>query len=240
MNLRLITLTGVVALGVLLPFAGAFADPSASGGPSRSADSGTASPHGASDARTAEEGPAGQQAEGPDGAEGPSGSTDSSASTDASRPEGSGQDTSGNQDAASAGAHDAESGKAPLLSGLGLSTAAQCGPELSSTDGLEAQTCVLTQGRDTWGRTYYRNATGEELRAVLTLLQPNGRTVQMHCAVGAGDEPGVCETPREPTEGKAAAYTAVAEFAAAEGAEAGGGQPLLLRSGSNSAAPAAD
>ncbi|WP_069884122.1 hypothetical protein [Streptomyces luteocolor] len=110
----------------------------------------------------------------------------------------------------------------------GLTTAARCGPELSSPDGIEAQTCVLTQGRDTWARTYYRNATGEELTAVLSVLGPGARTVQMHCAVGAEDEPGACETPRERSAGAAAAYSAVAEFAAGE---SGG---LLLRSGSNS------
>lgn len=49
----------------------------------------------------------------------------------------------------------------PRLLGLGLATAARCGPELSSPDGIEAQTCVLTQGEDTWARTYYRNTTGE-------------------------------------------------------------------------------
>ncbi|MEV5978873.1 hypothetical protein [Streptomyces sp. NPDC052114] len=113
----------------------------------------------------------------------------------------------------------------------GPATAAHCGPELSSPDGIEAQTCVLTQGRDTWARTYYRNATGEELTAVLSVLGPGARTVQMHCAVGAEDEPGACETPRERSTGAAGAYTAVAEFAAGE---SGG---LLLRSGSNSAHP---
>ncbi|MER5947546.1 hypothetical protein ABT127_15885 [Streptomyces sp. NPDC001904] len=120
---------------------------------------------------------------------------------------------------------------APLLKslGLGLATATHCGPQLASPDGVEAQTCVLTQGRDTWGRTYYRNATGAELGAVLTLMAPGGRTVQIHCAVGAEDEPGLCETPREPTRGQAAEYAAVAEYAAT------GDGPLLLRSGSNSA-----
>ncbi|MEU7581849.1 hypothetical protein AB0B50_30100 [Streptomyces sp. NPDC041068] len=113
----------------------------------------------------------------------------------------------------------------------GLSTAARCGPELSSPDGIEAQTCVLTQGRDTWARTYYRNATGEELTAVLTVMGPGARTVQMHCSVGAGDEPGACETPRERSAGEADAYSAVAEFAAGESGA------LLLRSGSNSASP---
>ncbi|OEJ39841.1 hypothetical protein AR457_18140 [Streptomyces agglomeratus] len=109
---------------------------------------------------------------------------------------------------------------------------ARCGPELSSPEGIEAQTCVLSEAGSTWARTYYRNATGVELRAVLALMGAGDRTVQMHCAVSAEDEPGVCETPREPTRGKAAEYSAVSEFAAA------GDGPLLLRSGSNSAAPA--
>ncbi len=111
----------------------------------------------------------------------------------------------------------------------GLAIAARCGPEIVSPEGIEAQTCVLTRGRDTWARTYYRNATGGHLTSVLTLMAPGGRTVQMHCSVGADDEPGVCETPREQSAGDARAYTAVAEFA-----ESAGGS-LLLRSGSNSA-----
>ncbi|MEU0895326.1 hypothetical protein [Streptomyces massasporeus] len=111
----------------------------------------------------------------------------------------------------------------------GLSTAVRCGPELTSPDGIEAQTCVVTQGAQTWARTYYRNATGEALDAVLSLMGPDDRNVRMTCAVGAEDEPGTCETPREPARGNPAAYTAVAEFA-----ERGGLGPLLLRSGSNS------
>ncbi|QEV18996.1 hypothetical protein [Streptomyces alboniger] len=111
----------------------------------------------------------------------------------------------------------------------GTDAVSRCGPELSSPEGIEAQTCVLTQGRETWARTYYRNATGEDLKGVLTQMGPRGRTVQMHCAVDAGDEPGVCETPRERSAGEAAAYSAVAEFAARES------DGLLLRSGSNSA-----
>ncbi|WP_455712382.1 hypothetical protein [Streptomyces luteogriseus] len=118
----------------------------------------------------------------------------------------------------------------PVL-GQGLSTAVRCGPELSSPDGIEAQTCVVTQGAQTWARTYYRNATGEALDAVLSLMGPGDRNVRMTCAVEAEDEPGTCETPREPTRGNQAAYTAVAEFA-----ERGGLGPLLLRSGSNSPA----
>jgi len=121
-------------------------------------------------------------------------------------------------------------GRSPRLLGLGLATAARCGPELSSPDGIEAQTCVLTQGEETWARTYYRNATGDELSSVLSLMEPGGRTVLMRCAVGAEDDPGACETPRGRTTGDVAAYAAVAEFA--KGGEDG---PLLLRSGSNSA-----
>ncbi len=120
----------------------------------------------------------------------------------------------------------------PLLLGLGLAAAARCGPGLTSPEGVEAQTCLMTQGEDTWARTYYRNATGRALDAVLSLMGPAGRTVQMRCAVGAEDEPETCETPREPTRGTLDAYTAVAEFSASAG-EAGEG-PLLLRSGSNS------
>ncbi|ORT57698.1 hypothetical protein [Streptomyces sp. CB03238] len=113
------------------------------------------------------------------------------------------------------------------------SSLARCGPEVASPGGVEAQTCVLTEGRDTWARTYYRNATGTALGAVLTLMGPGGRTVQAHCAVRAEDEPGVCETPREPSRGTSAEYTAVAEFAES------GESALLLRSGSNSPDPAA-
>ncbi|MEU4871697.1 hypothetical protein [Streptomyces sp. NPDC021608] len=119
--------------------------------------------------------------------------------------------------------------RSPLLLGLGLATAARCGPELTSPDGVEAQTCVLSQGEDTWARTYYRNATGRALDAFLSLMGPAGRTVQTNCAVGADDEPQSCETPHERSHGNLPAYTAVAEFARAS--EDG---PLLLRSGSNS------
>ncbi|MFK4111996.1 hypothetical protein [Streptomyces sp. NPDC002176] len=108
-------------------------------------------------------------------------------------------------------------------------TLIRCGPELASPDGLEAQTCVLTRGGDTWARVYYRNTTGEPVDADLSLLGPDGRAVRTTCAIDADDAPATCETPRERTRGTAAAYTAVSEFAA--GTEG----PLLLRSGSNSA-----
>lgn len=134
------------------------------------------------------------------------------------------------------GASDSDKGPAPdpaqspRLLGLGLATAARCGPELTSAEGIEAQTCVLTQGEETWARTYYRNATGGELSSVLSLMEPGGRTVLMRCTVGAEDDPGACETPRGRTTGDVTAYAAVAEFA--KGGEDG---PLLLRSGSDSA-----
>ncbi|MEV6582189.1 hypothetical protein AB0M92_28920 [Streptomyces sp. NPDC051582] len=112
-------------------------------------------------------------------------------------------------------------------------TDSRCGPELSSPQGLEAQTCVLAGEGRTWGRSYYRNTSGRALDAVLTVMGPAGRTVQIRCAVGAGDEPGLCETPREDSAGAPDAYSAVAEFAVPDDE----GQ-LLLRSGSNSPAPA--
>lgn len=127
----------------------------------------------------------------------------------------------------SASATPPASAPTPRLLGLGRATAARCGPELSSADGIEAQTCVMTQGEDTWARTYYRNATGDELSSALSLMGPGGRTVEINCVVGAGDDPGVCETPRGRTAGGVGAYTAVAEFA-----RSAGSGPMLLRSGS--------
>lgn len=124
----------------------------------------------------------------------------------------------------------ASPGDSPLTLDLGLATAVRCGPELTSPGGIEAQTCVLTQGEETWARTYFRNATGSAVDSVLSLMGPGGRTLQMRCAVGADDEPGTCETPRERTRGASDAYTAVSEFA-----ERAGSRALLLRSASNSA-----
>ncbi|GES30789.1 hypothetical protein AB0G60_08265 [Streptomyces angustmyceticus] len=105
----------------------------------------------------------------------------------------------------------------------------RCGPELTAPQGVGAQTCVLAEGGATWGRTYYRNRTGDRLRAVLTLLRPDGRTVQVTCEVPAGGVPGLCETPSAPTARRSRPpYAAVAEIADAAG------ERLLLRSGSNS------
>ncbi|MGP3634736.1 hypothetical protein ACTU45_15410 [Streptomyces sp. 24-1644] len=95
----------------------------------------------------------------------------------------------------------------------------------------------MTEGREVWARTYYRNTTGERLRSFLTLMGPGGRAVELRCEVEAHDEPGVCETPRGPVHGAADAYTAVAEYAAGGTAEE---TPLLLRTGSNPASPPTD
>ncbi|MFJ9767862.1 hypothetical protein ACIRUY_28950 [Streptomyces erythrochromogenes] len=111
-------------------------------------------------------------------------------------------------------------------------TDSRCGPELSSPHGVEAQTCVLVAEGQTWGRSYYRNTSGHALDAVLTVMGPAGRTVQIRCQVGAGDEPGLCETPREDSSGAPESYSAVAEFAVPDDEGR-----LLLRSGSNSPAP---
>lgn len=129
--------------------------------------------------------------------------------------------------------------------------AASCGPEVASPEGVEAQTCVLTESGETWARTYYRNATNSPLRAVLSLLRPDGRTTQVHCRLPAADEPGLCETPRRQTRKAAAGagasgvgesvtgsdgererahavYEAVAEIAPQDSGR------RLLRAGSNS------
>jgi len=113
----------------------------------------------------------------------------------------------------------------PHLSGR----TSRCGPELTAPQGVEAQTCVLAESGATWGRTYYRNRTGDRLRAVLTLLRPDGRTVQVTCELSASGAPGLCETPSAPTVRRSRPpYAAVAEIADAAG------ERLLLRSGSNS------
>ncbi|MEV7433334.1 hypothetical protein [Streptomyces griseoviridis] len=232
MNLRLLGLAGTVVCALALPLAVASAGPvgdrdhAAARPPSGSAgatgpmrSSGLVGPQDPTDA-------SGPPA--PSGYSGPSGSLGSPGSVGS--PGSFGEAPPAGQDAK---ARAARPSRTPLLLGLGLATAARCGPELTSPEGIEAQTCVLTQGGDTWARTYYRNATGDAVDAVLTLMGPEDRTVRTSCAVGAGDDPRTCETPRESSRGGFDGYTAVTEFAA----RAGRG-PLLLRSGSNSGAPA--
>ncbi|MFD8911837.1 hypothetical protein [Streptomyces sp. NPDC059575] len=116
----------------------------------------------------------------------------------------------------------------PRSLGIGEATAVRCGPELSAPDGVEAQTCVLARGGESWARTYYRNTSGDAVDALLSLMGPGGRTVLTRCAAGGGDEPATCETPRLRTRGAPGAFTAVAEFAGR-----GDAAPLMLRAGSN-------
>ncbi|MHC5259251.1 hypothetical protein ACYSUO_15285 [Streptomyces sp. UC4497] len=213
-RLRLFGLLAVVVLTAALPLAGASAGP-VDDEPTRQ----TATEAGASEANATE-------ADVPEGADKTNAEPNDKADPKAS--DSGAERRGGNGDAKPA---EQDTGKPALLTGLGLTTEAHCGPQLSAPDGIEAQTCVLVQGHETWARTYYRNATGSDLAAVLTLMAPGGRTVQLHCAVGAEDEPGMCETPRGRTRGEPGEYTAVAEYA--RGAEG----PLLLRSGSNSAPP---
>ncbi|MEV7656935.1 hypothetical protein AB0O39_22480 [Streptomyces anulatus] len=113
----------------------------------------------------------------------------------------------------------------------------RCGPELVAPEGVEAQTCVLTRGGAVWARAYYRNATGEELRPVLSLMGPGGRTVELRCAPATDDEPGTCETPRVPSLAVPRSATAVAEFVGAGPVDEA---PLLLRAGSERAPDARD
>ena len=139
--------------------------------------------------------------------------------------------SAGEHAAADEGLRTGERGEGEAYGDPAVRTNSRCGPELASPGSVEAQTCVLRRDGLTWARTYYRNATGEKLTSVLTLMAPGGRTVQTNCVVEAGDEPRTCETPREPSRGAASAYSAVVEFAALGGT---GDGPLLLRSGSNS------
>ncbi|MCI3931699.1 hypothetical protein [Streptomyces sp. AN091965] len=211
MNPRLLALLGIVAVAALLPLAGAAAGPVFD-------DTKAPADPGRAGARPPEPGTSVPEA----------GARGASRAEPPLRPHGAG---GGPGAAGRPGATDDPGAARAADAALQPDTLSRCGPELSSPDGVEAQTCVLTQGADTWARTYYRNVTGEALEAVLSVMGPRGRTVQMYCAVGAGDEPGACDTPKERTSGAAARYTAVAEFAS----ESGGA--LLLRSGSNSAGP---
>ncbi|MET8681155.1 hypothetical protein ABZW18_27165 [Streptomyces sp. NPDC004647] len=216
-NLRVIALASAVVLAVLLPLAAATAGPAVPG------ESG-----GRPQARAAAVSPA------PSRSAAPAPGTVSRA--------GSADDTDTSADRPAPGKPAVAPSDSGLVHELGLSglsdrqrRMAECGPELTSPEGVEAQTCVLSEGRDTWARTYYRNLTGSTLRAVLTQMRPDGRTVQVHCTLEAGDDPGACETPRTPggaagqdSAGESRSHGAVAEIASADS------ERLLLRSGSNS------
>ncbi|MFJ5547036.1 hypothetical protein [Streptomyces sp. NPDC093225] len=212
MNLRLVGISAGVLVALALPLAAATAGPLSDGGGGLLTSLGLRGPAGGGDAeRTG-------------GAGHPAGRGGSARDADGRAP--------GHPGGAPAGRGDGAPRRAAEPGPDGVPVArTRCGPELSSPEGVEGQTCVLADSGDTWGRTYYRNATGRPLDAVLTLMAPGGRTVQIRCAVAAGDEPGICETPREVSAGGSDAYSAVAEFAVPE--EDG---PLLLRAGSNSGA----
>ncbi|MFD4571453.1 hypothetical protein ACFWNK_00355 [Streptomyces sp. NPDC058417] len=233
MNLRLLALGGAVACAIAVPLAMASAGPV--GGEARSvlpksaasAVSSETSGAGSSDTSLAGRGADGGAGGGDGGGSGDGAGRGRVFADPRTDPKGPGVPAGAASPSTVPEMSDA-SDPARLL-GVGVATAARCGPELTSPDGVEAQTCVLDQGADTWARTYYRNATGRVLDAVLSFMGPDGRAVRMRCAVGADDEPGTCETPREARRGGPGQYTAVAEFA-----RTGGGAPLLLRSGSNS------
>jgi hypothetical protein len=215
-KLRLIALAAAVTAAVVLPLAVASAGPV--GKAARPAVDGRPGDGKAGDAVRAS-GRSGVS--GSDGATGPTGDA------------GSGSAAGSEGAAGSRGAGDAQApshGRGPGLLGTGLDTAARCGPQLTSPDGIEAQTCVLTQGADTWARTYYRNSTGESLDSSLSLMGPDDGSVQTRCVTSADDEPATCETPREHSRGGMDAYTAVTEFSAH-----GKDGALLLRSGSDTA-----
>lgn len=205
----MIALAGVVALAIVLPLAAATAGPAGTASPEKDRGRTGNGPKGER-ARTAV--PLTAVAGAPDAREpgpgpAPAPAADESEGSDG---KGSGED--------------------------GVRDSTRCGPELAAPEGVEAQTCVLRQGNDTWARTYYRNATGGPLTAVLTLMDPTGRTVEVQCQMGPSDDPDGCETPhgrtvRDPRQRDA--YSAVAEIAGADGR-------MLLRSGSNSAGGGAD
>ncbi|MFD5145881.1 hypothetical protein [Streptomyces sp. NPDC058401] len=219
MNLRLIGIGAGVLIILSLPLAGAIAGPDFAG-QSDGKGGGLLSTFGL-----------GNPAK---GASGTSGSTDSE--NPGSTGNSGGSADSGGSAASSASGGSRTSGRASAPARPGPAeqprTDARCGPELSSPQGVEAQTCVLSGEGRTWGRSYYRNTSGRPLDTVLTVMGPAGRTVQIRCAVGAGDEPGLCETPREESAGVPGDYSAVAEFAVPDDEGA-----LLLRSGSNSPVP---
>ncbi|WP_175411275.1 hypothetical protein [Streptomyces sp. TRM64462] len=235
MNLRMIGLGAVVAAATLIPLvatagpaAGPLADPVAVlRGPGASTPTPTPTPT-----------PASAQAPAPVASGAVRGSDPASAPASRSTGSGTGSGTTGSGTVGSvvppllAESDAPQPGPGAALIG---GRAAQCGPSLVSPHGVEAQTCVLAEGEDVWARTYYRNTSGRELRAILSLMGPADRTVRTHCAVGAGDEPGACESPRERGRGDVEEYTAVAEFAA----DGDPDSPLLLRSGSNAPKPSA-
>ncbi|WP_240151993.1 hypothetical protein [Streptomyces mobaraensis] len=212
-NLRMVALAAAVALAVVLPLAAATAGPAAPAGRSKAGP----------DRKPAGVRPAGAERSGALGGLGDTAGDAVAAAgalTDGAR-KGTGAD-------GGPGAHrGARSAVAPPAGPDEPPAVTRCGPELESPEGLEAQTCVQTEGMETWARTYYRNGTDDPVTGVLTLMAPDGGSLQVRCPMPATDAPDTCETPRRRTVRGHGAYAAVAEIASAEG-------KLLLRSGSNS------
>ncbi|MCD9143670.1 hypothetical protein [Streptomyces albireticuli] len=249
-NLRMIALASVVALAIVLPLAAATAGPAGLMSPEKTGKRAHGSGHGGGGrAAGAMDAPGDGDGEGTsdetaddtadteddEAADNASGAVGPAEGRESREQDGaSGSDGEGGEGAEEGGDEDVVGDASEGLPGAPGRAITRCGPELSSPAGVEAQTCVLERGGETWGRTYFRNATGGPLTAVLTLMGPDGRTVQVHCRTGASDDPDGCETPHRPTVRGASGerdggggYAAVAEFASAEG-------NLLLRSGSNS------
>ncbi|MFD7105366.1 hypothetical protein [Streptomyces celluloflavus] len=213
---RLTALAGAAALAAAVPLAAATAGPADTAAPDARRTS-AAAPHGSTGQRPGQDADAGAAP----------GADRRGDAADAARAEYGSTPTGRPRTAAAPDRH-------PPLRADGRRTV-RCGPELASPQRIEAQTCVLAEGGRTWAGTYYRNPTGDPLRAVLTLLRPDRSSVQVHCELAAADGPGVCETSAAATVGPAGArqdrwpYDAVAEFSDAAG------ERLLLRAGSNSA-----
>ncbi len=240
-NLRMVALASVVALAVVLPLAAATAGPVGLPGPEAARGENSGKRSGADSGLRLGPGKDQGKSLGAGSGRSPGREAGPELGRDLGEDLGKGldKDLSRGPDGAAGGWPAASPPLAGPATGPAVSATARCGPELTSPEGVEAQTCVLEQGNETWARTYYRNATGAPLRAVLTLMGPDGRTVQVHCRTTASDDPDGCETPRARTVRSAEAarargedpYTAVAEIAADGASEDG---KLLLRSGSNS------
>ncbi|MGW8377845.1 hypothetical protein [Streptomyces sp. ODS28] len=214
-RIRLIALSGAVVLAVALPLAAAVAGPSSPTSPSSDA------------ARSPRPSPA------------PSSTRPLLAAGGPEAPHGHHEPGKGD-----AGKNGADPGE--LLSDVGSQLpdgvagdgrpVTSCGPELTAPQGVQAQTCVLSEGGRTWARAYYRNATDDPLHAVLTLMRPDGHTLQAYCELPVSGGPGTCETPRRTTVGGGVlspdkgkpGYSAVLEIADRDQ------EKMLLRVGSNS------
>ncbi|MBB1255408.1 hypothetical protein [Streptomyces alkaliterrae] len=231
---RAAALTAVVVLAAVLPLAASAAGPESvgHGGPVVGVGAAVESVDGRPGAGPLKMPPVGGDRRADDGSE--DGTAPSSASDAEREADGTGsvppaEDAAGpavpGEDAA-AGTH-----ADPAAESSAAGPRAVCGPQVGEPEVLTAQTCVLEQGDETWARAYYRNASGEPLPAVLSLLRPDGRSLQVHCELDGSTEPGTCETPRQRSvraiDGELP-YTAVLEVASPDG------ERLLLRSGSNS------